>query len=230
MNILESLSQDNLRLSNLAQKLDMTVTEASRHLQRLSEVDLISRNSEGFYCITTFGELTLFLLPCLDFVSENRRYFLDHDISRLPYEFKNRLSELSNCALNNDPVIVFGHARDLLLNAQEYIWLQSYQNLMWNTQIVADKIKQGIDFRFILPVDYEKPEEFKPDRDIEQRTKYLESVDVRILLTDKEASLSFPAKNGQIDYAAFMSTDPVFRRWCSDLFLKYWEKAQPSVI
>ena len=101
---------------------------------------------------------------------------------------------------------------------------------MWNTQIVADKIKQGIDFRFILPVDYEKPEEFKPDRDIEQRTKYLESVDVRILLTDKEASLSFPAKNGQIDYAAFMSTDPVFRRWCSDLFLNYWEKAQPSVI
>lgn len=230
MNILHSLKQDDMKLSNIAQKLDMTVTEASRHLQRLNEVDLISRNPEGLYYITSFGELTLFLLPSLTFVSENRPYFLEHDISRLPYTFKNRISELSNYTFNKDTVIVFGHARDMILNAQEYIWLHSYQQLIWNAKIVVEKIRQGVDFRFILPVDYEKPEDFKPDITIEKRTRYLEKVDLRILITDKEASLSFPDKNGQIDYASFMSSDPVFRRWCRDLYLHYWENAKPAIV
>ena len=101
---------------------------------------------------------------------------------------------------------------------------------MWNAPIVVEKIRQGIDFRFILPVDYEKTEDFTPDTNIEQRTRCLESVDVRILITDKEASLSFPNTDGQIDYASFTSTDPVFRRWCKDLYLYYWEKSKPTTV
>jgi len=37
MNIMLSLREQRLRLSHVAQRLEMTVTKASRHLQRLNE-------------------------------------------------------------------------------------------------------------------------------------------------------------------------------------------------
>lgn len=37
MNMLNSLRNERLKLSHLAKRLDMTVTETSRHLQRLSD-------------------------------------------------------------------------------------------------------------------------------------------------------------------------------------------------
>jgi len=55
INIILSLREQRLRLSHVAQRLEMTVTEASRHLQRLSNIQLVSRDVEGLYGVTSFG-------------------------------------------------------------------------------------------------------------------------------------------------------------------------------
>ena len=97
---------------------------------------------------------------------------------------------------------------------------------MWNAPIVVEKIKEGLDFRFILPLDLNEPENHETDDLITQRTKNLENVDLRVVVTDKEASLSFPYKDGRIDFAAFMSSDLIFCKWCGDIFQYYWEGAR----
>ena len=84
MTILGNLSREALKLSHLAQRQDMTVTETSRHLQRLSDAELILKDSEGLYKVTPYGRLILSLLPSLSFVSGNRAYFQEHDTSDLP--------------------------------------------------------------------------------------------------------------------------------------------------
>ena len=45
--IMLELQKGKLKLSNLSRKLDLTVTEASRHLQRLSEAKLIQKDTDG---------------------------------------------------------------------------------------------------------------------------------------------------------------------------------------
>jgi predicted transcriptional regulator len=65
MKILSNLSKEALKLSHLAQRQDMTVTEASRHLQRLNDADLISKDVKNLYKITPYGRLILSLLPTL---------------------------------------------------------------------------------------------------------------------------------------------------------------------
>lgn len=230
MNIMLSLREQRLRLSHVAQRLEMTVTEASRHLQRLSEAQLVSRDVEGLYNVTPFGELALSLLSGLGFASENRQYFLEHDMSILPHEFRNRIGELSNCELDSDTVRVFEHGKKLLLNAKDYIWFQSYQHLIWNQPIVIEKMKEGVDFRFILPENTIPPSEFEPNPAVIKATRTLKRLASRVLITEEEASLSLPHADGRIDYSAFMSRDPVFLKWCRDLFLLSWERAKPMVL
>ena len=57
INIMLELQKAKLKLSHLARKQDLTVTEASRHLQRLNEARLIRKDVDGLYGLTAFGTL-----------------------------------------------------------------------------------------------------------------------------------------------------------------------------
>ena len=49
MRIMKSLLAERLKLTQVSKKLDMTVTEASRHLQRLSDIQLIEKDVDGAF-------------------------------------------------------------------------------------------------------------------------------------------------------------------------------------
>ncbi len=67
--------------------------------------------------------------------------------------------------------------------------------------------------------------------------KLISEVPAIMIISEKEASVSFPGQNadGTADFASsFFGNDPAFLNWANDLFLFYWEKAniwyrQPSV-
>jgi predicted transcriptional regulator len=225
MNMMLALRAEKMKMSHLAQRLDITVTETSRHLQRLSDAGLVARDLDGSFRLTPFGELAQLLLWSLEFVSDKQQYFNTHSLLNIPLNFINRLGEFSSSRYEGDTVKVFDHARVLLLGAEEYIWVQSYQHLLWNTPIVVDKIRSGVDFRLILPKDVEPSPDYTPDPSMLIRTRFMDRVDLRIALTEKEASVSFPHMDGSVDYAAFIGDDPAFLSWCRDLFIQNWETA-----
>jgi predicted transcriptional regulator len=66
----------NLRLSHLAQKINSTIQESSRHVRLLTEAKLVEKNSDGFYTLTSYGKLVLLLPSSFGFLSETRDYFL----------------------------------------------------------------------------------------------------------------------------------------------------------
>jgi DNA-binding MarR family transcriptional regulator len=45
--------EENLRLTQLAEKIRATIQETSRHVGRLAEAKLIEKNSDGFYILTS---------------------------------------------------------------------------------------------------------------------------------------------------------------------------------
>jgi len=227
MNMVLALREERIKMSHLAQRLDMTVTETSRHLQRLGDAGLVARDSDGAYSLTPFGELAQLLMRSMVFVSDKHEYFNEHSVFSLPPGFIERLGNLAGTRFEGDTVKVFDHARGLLQQAEEFIWVQSYQHLLWNTPIVVEKIKGGVDFRFILPEGVEPSPGYAPDTLIQAHTRFLERVDLRVAVTEMEASVSFPKADGSVDYASFTGSDPVFISWCRDLFLHYWAKAGP---
>ena len=71
------------RLSDIAQRLDSSMQEASKHVARLREQDLVEKNPGrmGITALTTLGKLVTKLLPSIEFLSENKEYLLTHNIS-----------------------------------------------------------------------------------------------------------------------------------------------------
>jgi predicted transcriptional regulator len=225
MNIMQSLLKERLKLSHVSKKLNMTVTEASRHLQRLSDVHLIDKDIDGTFGPTPYGELAIKLLSSLDFISSNRQYFLEHDVSTIPDEFISRINELTLVKLNTDVVSVLPHVNTMLQEANEYIWILSYARTLPNTlSIVEEKIKSGVDVRRIHP-ENKIPSPNTPI--LADPRRILQRIDVRIVMTENEAMCSLPLMDGKIDYTSFIGKDPKFHKWCKDIFLYYWEKAKP---
>ena len=219
MDILMSLRDENLRLSTISQKLDVTVTETSRHLQRLSDVQLIQRENDGRYSLTKYGSLAIFLLKDLKFIAKNRQYFLDHDVTNLPVQFVNRLGELVDSEYEIDAVKAIDRVTHILDNAEECIWSHSYHILPAHVTILEKKVEKEVDFRGIYPMDY------KLSSIIANRLRFVDKIELRLLVTEKEAMCGFLSSSGQPDYSTFFSRDPVFINLCRDIHRYYWGKA-----
>lgn len=231
INIMLEIQKQRLKLSHISKKLDMTVTETSRHLQRLSEAKLVEKEVEGSYKLTQFGELTLSLLPGFDFISKHRDYFTTHTISHLPHEFMSRIGDLVNCTFEDDVMVAFHGVENMIQEAQEYVWILSNQILISTIPFLEKAIKRGVEFRLILPEDVIPPPSFQPPPVITKviKRKVLKRVDVAIAMSEKEArGVTFPTTDGRIDYMGFGSTDESSHKWCRDLFLYYWERAKPG--
>lgn len=228
MNIMNSLLEERLKLSHVSQKLDMTVTEASRHLQRLSDLQLIEKDVEGKFGPTSYGELAIKLLSGLGFVSKNREYILEHDICSLPDAFISRINELGFGAFDSNVVGVIAHVNKIIENANEYFWVMSDGKTLPDTlSILKEKVRGGISLRRINP-EGENPVPNTPVlSDIRRR---LPEIPLRIVMNETEAMCGFPTLGGKIDYRSYISKDQRFHKWCCDIFLYYWDKARPETV
>ena len=228
INILMELQGHRMKLSQLSRKLDLTVTEASRHLQRLSEVGVIDKDTDGQYGPTPYGELAFYQLAGLDFVTKHQDYFQEYDISSIPYEFVDRIGELAEGKFGAN---IFGnleHAENEFRKAKEFIWVLTDRILKNLIPVVVEKVKQPFDFRFIspegvMPPDNEAP---LPSTMLGVQKKVLPKVNVIVVVTEQAAGFCLPHRNGRIDYRNIHGEDSRFRKWCEDLFLHYWSKAK----
>ncbi len=223
--ILFEVGKKDLKMQQIAKSLDMTVTETFRHLQRLSEAKLIAKKVDGAYSITTLGNLATGILSSFNFIMKNGNYFLEHDVSCLPYEFVNRLGELSAGEYCGEAMSNFNKVRKIVLEADEYIWGMAEQVESSHVQPTIEKVSKGLNFRLILPQSFAPKINFPPEIKLLER-RYLEQISVSLLITEKEAVINLRRLNGEMDYVGFFGTDERFRKWVKDLFMYYWEKAQ----
>ena len=229
LGIIQALTQQNLRMKEVARKLDLTPTEAFRQLQRLTEASVVQKLPDGTYAITNYGKLTLQLLQSVKFTFRNKEYFLTHDVSRIPYPFVNRMGELSNGTLCMNTIENLNRAGQIFYEAENYAWVMGEKSLDSFNPAIAGRSAKGVRFRFLF---YEHP---KPDPlqgpaprqapIIEKRT--LTNSPGIIICTEKEAGVCLPSMDGRMDYAGFSSKDPMFVAWARDLFLHCWNLGQP---
>lgn len=225
LNILHKLQIKSLKMQEIARQLDLTTTDAFRQMQRLSEASLIQKQLDGSYTITPYGKLVLQLSSPLEFLLKNKEYFLTHDLWCLPYQFVNRVSELSGATLSMDSMKNLNEAQRMVEEAERYMWGGGGEQPLKSVGLFAyEQNPKGVKFKFLFPEKYlpDSPLPPKLAQSIEWRG--LSDIPVNIVLTEKEAGISFCLIGGRADYAAFIGKDPVFLNWVKDLFLYYWEK------
>jgi predicted transcriptional regulator len=226
VSILFEVEKNSLKMQQIARALDMNVTETFRHLQRLSDAKLIEKKVDGTYSITSLGKLTIGLLSNLDFILRYADYFLEHDFSCLPYEFVNRLGELSNGEFCGDTLTTLNRVRTMVFDAEERIWTISEQSVSDHVEVANEKVSKGLQFRFIMQENLAKTIKIAPEVEHLKERRWLERTCVTLLITEKESVVHFRRHNGEMHYVGFFGRDERFRKWTRDLFMYYWDRAE----
>ena len=241
LTLISEIDMNKQRLSQINSKISATPQEASKHLMRLRNAEIIEKDSEGFFNLTSFGKIILRLLPGLEFASNNREYFLYHDLSLLPLEFNERLGELCDSEFTDRVGPLLSYIQQTVTEAEEYIWLMADHPIGGDEYVGGKKLEtSNVKWRVIIPrgTDFDETTLRSPPLLTKHkgRIEYAliaDSNDIKagIVLNEKRAGVSFPDMTGKLDFnSGFRSNDPLFHKWCFDLFNFYWNKATRKVV
>jgi len=226
--IIEELQTQNLKLNEVAKKLDITATEAFRQLQRLTEAGLLEKTSEGKYRATPYSRLILESTAAMGFLTKHREYFLEHDTSLIPPQFRARFGELSKTVLLTEGVPNMNTAIEVLKNAEKRIDVMAEFRLEQHLQIARQRSSEGVKIRSIYQdnlVESVRRELIPVNQSVERR--FIPRVCAVMINTEKSAGFALPKLDGKMDYQVFAGTDPDSMRWAGDLFEDQWNKAKP---
>jgi predicted transcriptional regulator len=227
LGILRTLQAKNSKMQEIARKLDLTDTEAFRQLQRLSEAQLVQKQSDGTYRLTAYAKLVLDTASPLDFIFRYKEYFLDHDASLLPIEFRARLAELSGGTLFHRTVEHINKTTEMFRGAQKRIDTVVLGGVAL-IEILKQRSEEGVKIRWLMH------ESFIPNApSVLSSWKRLPEIRTTpkvlgyVVVTDKAALLSILENDGTMSYSPFYGEDVSFLKWTEDLFIHEWEKAKP---
>ncbi len=225
--ILRELQKENVKMQEIARRLDVTATEAFRQLQRLSEALLVQKQPDSTFTVTQYGKLVLQLSSPLEFALKHKEYFLAHDVWQLPSQFVGRIGELSQANLILDTVESLNRGQRMFMKAQQYGWGIAegvVPELMG--PIIDEHARKGLKFRFLIPEDRLPSKANQPSTTQNIEIRGLADLPAIIAVTEKEAAVCFRLVEGRMDYSGFYGKDSSFLRWAKDLFLYYWDKGK----
>ena len=236
LGILLRLLDKNSKVSIIAKDLDATVPEVYRNFERLVKADLITKESDGDYRITTYGKIICGQIPSLAFLSQNKKYFRDHDFGDLPQKFIQRMGALETGQHIKGFVKVLEQWKDIYKNSDEYIYNilfeVPYDSDLLETLVkkVNKKVKVNSIFSESAIIPKDRKQILKKlgfQKLIEEgliERKMRENVQVIVVLNEKEACVMFPKISGGVDVSEmFYSEDSVFHEWCFDYFKYCWD-------
>ena len=224
LGILNELSKQDGKMREIARKLELTTTEAFRQLQRLNEALLVQKKPEGTYSITEYGLLVLQFSAFFEFIHNHREYFSTHNVRRLPYQFLNRIGELSKAEFKSNMMENINGAERVAREAEKYMWGGGIEQPMSIRATLLEGISKGVKYKFLFPKRFIPKELTIPGLAQAAEIRSMEDLPFNVAMSEKEAGISFQLSDGRADYVSFVGKDPVFVNWVKDLFLYYWDK------
>ncbi len=225
--ILKELLQEDLKLHEVAQRLEMTATETLRQLQRLTEAGLLEKMPDGKYRLTSYAKLVLDTSSSMYFISRFREYFLGHNAFLLPCEFRSRLGELSGCELIPTTVETINKVTELIQGAQKRL-----DTVILGTEALIEMMRQrsveGVKIRWLMQESFipKAPSVLRSWKELPE-IRTTPAVLGHIVVTEKAGLLTMRSNMGEMTYESFVSADSSFLKCVDGLFTYEWQKAKP---
>jgi len=238
LDIITRLAEQKLNLSKLSELLNATKPEVHRNINRLLRAELIEKNTDGGYGLTTSGSAFLTQFSSFYFIIENKKYFASHTLRNLEQKFIQRLGALNGGRQINGFVRVLEKWKKIHENAQEYVCniLSEVPYSGDIIDVITSKLGNNVQIRSIFTENAIIPEErakifhekgfqkYVQNGTLERRIK--KSIGALVLITEKESAVFFSNMNGIPDLTTmFTSTDPDFHDWCYDYFEWCWKNS-----
>ena len=244
LQIINALTNSSMNLTLIAKHLGITMQEAHRNFNRLMDAGIVSRDSNGSYSLTTFGNTIITQIPSINFLSKNRNYFSDHYFANLPMKFVQRIGSLDNSNFIPGLVAVIEEIKELYRHSEEYIYGMIPQVPLDLMEVAANTVtERKIKFHYILPKNAiipKKGKDFLNEINYQEllkkglvERKMIEEVKVSVVLNEKKALVMFPSVKGETDMNGAFSNvidrenNRLFHEWCLDYFRYCWLDSKP---
>jgi predicted transcriptional regulator len=224
LSILCEINRQKGKMREIARKLDLSTTDTFRQLQRLNDALLVQKQNDGSYGITQYGIFVLRFSAILKFLFKNRKFFSSHDFTRLPSQFLDRIGELSKAEVSSDTMASINVVQRIIREADEYVWTGAVEQPLSIRHILVESIPRGVKYKFLFPKRYITAALTFPGMERAVEWRAIEDIQVNVVISEKEAGISFYLPNGKTDYAGFFGKDPAFMNWVKDVFQYYWAK------
>lgn len=222
--ILHILNERPMTFTNLIKEIDMNSAEASRQLSRLTDAMLIEKRGDGKYYNTLFGKLVISTISNLSFISEKSEYFLKHNTANIPLDLLRQIDALSTGEIVTGVYNILNTHEKLGDGIKSYMWYMSDDFPHHHLPNIERKLEEGVEIRVILPKDKCSPSLLTEKNRKKIVNKVMDEIKISIIVSDKFCMLELPGPDGKIDHnTAFFGYDDLFREWCKNLFLYYWE-------
>jgi predicted transcriptional regulator len=244
LQIINALKNCSMNLTLLAKHLGITMQEAHRNFNRLMDAGIVSRDSNGSYSLTTFGNTITTQIPSINFLSKNKNYFSDHYFGNLPMKFIQRIGSLDDSKFIQGLVAVIEEIKEMYRHSNEYIYGMIPQVPLDLIEVAAKIVmERKIKFNYILPknaVIPKKGKDFLNEINYPEllksglvERKMIDDVKVSVVLNEKKALLMFPTIKGETDMNGAFSnsidreSNKLFHEWCLDYFRYSWLDSKP---
>ena len=235
LRILQELKKNPMKLSRISEKCNFTVPETARNITRLSDASLIAKDVEGDFHLTPYAEEALKLLPSFEFLSKHRGYFKTHMLEKLPIEYATSIGVLHSSEFIDQISTVLFNGEKLIREAKDFIWIIVSEVLASSLPLFIDAYARGVEGRKIMPRNAtiaadilalaRDPIFERAARAKKLESRYLDDVDLTMILSEREVSIGFKDLEGKTDWLSFRSRDQSALNWAKSLFLYYWDKA-----
>lgn len=233
MEILFKLLEINSTPTALAKEIGATKQEVHRNFIRLEESGLIEKKNNGKYVLTTFGRTVCTQVPSLVFLTQNKRYFEEHNFGEIPHKFQMRCGQLAACQRVKGFSKTIEQWKNIYKNSNEYIYEVLSEVPLDLIEPLITQVKKGIKFDYIFSESAVVPKgrrallkKFGFDKLMDDgliQRKMTKDVQTVLVMNEKEACIMFPKVNGESDISEmFYSDDLMFHEWCLDYFRYCW--------
>jgi predicted transcriptional regulator len=226
--ILSVLQKENLKLNETAKRLEMTATETLRQLQRLTEGGLLEKTPDGKYRLTSYAKLVLDTSSPLEFISKFREFFLVHDASLLPAEYRARLGELSEAKLIATTTETFNNTTEMIKNARERIEATVEVGFEVHLDMMKQRLEEGVKVRWLTQESFltKARQNLLSEKQLPE-IRSTPRLCGHIYVTDKTAAITLRRNDGTMSLSSLYGEDSSFLKWAADLFTYEWQKAKP---
>jgi predicted transcriptional regulator len=231
LEILLRLYENRSKPAMLAKQIGATISEVFRNMERLVAAQIIVK-VDGFYQITPYGKMICKQIASFSFISNNKKYFSNHNFDSLPQKFIQRIGALSEGKHVKGFTKVMECWEEIIDNAQQYVFGIISEETPDLISKITKKAQQGVKINSVflesslVPKDRKKLVDSLGVRKLVQsgaiERKMSKDLGVVVLLNEKQACVLFPIGDEVDLKECFYGNDESFVEWCLDYFRYVW--------
>ncbi|MFW9993050.1 MAG: ArsR family transcriptional regulator [Candidatus Odinarchaeota archaeon] len=194
VDILQILVDGPISFTELSNKLDISSSEVSRHLARLTDQGFVKKHQTSRkFELAPLGELASLLFSPLDFVFSQADYFRTHSVTDIPVSLIRDLDVLSTCEMVEGTGFAMLKLPEIINSVRSELRVMTSQPFPWG--------KPGLDVKYIVPPSMMQFKEQIVRMNRSTEARILPSISISIIITESgEGMLFFPDLEGKTDY------------------------------